>query len=62
VGIAVALPLTRLLRSLLFGVTATDPATFLAVSAGLLVAGALACYLPANRAVRTDPVEALRFD
>jgi putative ABC transport system permease protein len=52
--------LTRLIANLLFGVSATDPATFLAVSAGLCAVAALAAYLPARRAVALDPLDALR--
>jgi putative ABC transport system permease protein len=62
VGIAVALPLTRLLRALLFGVTATDPVTFAMVSVGLVLIAAAACYLPARRALEVQPSEALRID
>jgi putative ABC transport system permease protein len=62
IGIAVALPLTRLLRALLFGVTATDPVTFLSVSIVLLLVAIAACYLPASRALTVDPVEALRVE
>jgi putative ABC transport system permease protein len=62
IGIAVALPLTRLLRALLFGVTATDPVTFLSVSIVLLLVAIAACYLPASRALKVDPVEALRVE
>lgn len=61
-GIAVALPLTRLLRVLLFGVTATDPVTFLSVSASLLLVAVAACYVPAWRAIKVEPVEALRIE
>ncbi len=62
VGVAVALPLARLLRSLLFGVTSADPVTFLAVSVGLLLVAVAACYVPARRALKVDPAEALRLD
>ena len=62
VGILVALPLTQLLRALLFGVTATDPVTFLFVGLALVLIAAAACYLPASRALEVDPVEALRVD
>ena len=62
VGIAAALGLTRLLQGLLFGVTATDPATFLIVGLGLVFVAAAACYLPARRALNVDPAQALRFE
>lgn len=61
-GIAVALGVTRLIAGVLFGVTATDPATFVVV-AGLLVAVAsLASYIPARRATKVDPLVALRYE
>jgi putative ABC transport system permease protein len=61
-GIAAALWLTRVMEALLFSVSRTDTVTFVAVPAGLLVIAALACYLPARRAMRVDPVVALRAD
>jgi predicted permease len=62
VGIAAALGLTRLMSSQLFGVTAHDPLTFVEVAVILLVVAVLACYIPARRAMRVDPLEALRYE
>ena len=61
-GIAGALLLSRLMRKLLYGVQPTDPATFLVVATGLGLVAMLACYIPAHRATRIDPVAALRCD
>jgi putative ABC transport system permease protein len=61
-GLVAAAGLTRLMSSLLFGVTALDPVTYTAVSALLIVAGMLASYLPARRAITIDPVQALRTE
>lgn len=60
VGLAGALGLSRLIAAFLFGVTATDPATYAAVAAVLLFTAAIASYLPARRAMRVDPAVALR--
>ncbi|MCC7417549.1 MAG: ABC transporter permease [Acidobacteria bacterium] len=60
IGIVAAFWLTRGFESLLFGVTPADPASYAVVAAMLLIAGALACYVPARRAMRADPLEALR--
>jgi putative ABC transport system permease protein len=62
VGLAASFVVTRLLRTLLFEVTTTDAATFAAVSVGLFLVTLLACYLPARRATRVDPLKALRYE
>jgi len=62
IGIAGSLALTRAFASLLFGVTASDPLTFVGVTVLLLGAGLLACYLPARRAMRVDPIITLRYE
>jgi ABC-type antimicrobial peptide transport system permease subunit len=61
-GVGLALVLTRFIRAQLFGLTSTDPATFLAVAALLGVVAGLACWLPARRATRLDPMVALGRD
>ena len=62
VGLAGGLALTRLMQALLFGVSATDPLTFVAVSVALLGVSAFAAYLPARRASSVDPATALRHE
>jgi putative ABC transport system permease protein len=62
VGLAAAFLLSRFLESLVFGVTTRDTATFVGVPLILIAVAALAAYLPARRATRIDPVQALRAD
>jgi ABC-type antimicrobial peptide transport system permease subunit len=61
-GLVAAAGLTSLMSSMLFGVTALDPVTYMAVSALLIMTGVLASYLPARRAITVDPVQALRAE
>ena len=62
IGIAASVALTRLMKSLLFGVSATDPLTFTSVSILLILVAIAACYIPARRAMRVDPMVVLRHD
>jgi putative ABC transport system permease protein len=61
-GLAASVPLTRLLRSVLFGVSPSDPVTLVAASAALILVAVMACYIPARRAVMVDPMVALRYE
>jgi ABC-type antimicrobial peptide transport system permease subunit len=62
IGLGAAAGLTRLMSTLLFGVTALDPLTYAGVAAILIAAAALASYLPARRATKVDPLDALRAE
>jgi len=62
IGLATALALTRLMNTLLYGVGASDPLTYLGIAALLAAVAALACWMPAQRAARVDPMVALRGD
>jgi putative ABC transport system permease protein len=62
IGLAGAFVLTRLMSTLLFGITPTDPPTFVTISIVLIAVACLASYIPARRATKVDPLQALRYE
>jgi putative ABC transport system permease protein len=62
IGIVVAVIVTKYLESQLYGVRARDPLTFITVAAGLALVALAACYFPARRATKVDPLSALRYE
>jgi len=62
IGLVAGIAMTRVMRSLLFGVAPTDPATFGAITILLGAVAAMACWVPAHRAAKADPMEAIRYE
>jgi predicted permease len=62
IGVAAGFGLTRLIASMMYGISPTDPLTFVAVSVVLIFVASLACFIPARRAMRVDPIIALRYE
>jgi putative ABC transport system permease protein len=62
IGLVLSFGLARLIASLIFGVAATDPVSFIGIPAALVIAAAIAIWIPARRAMNTDPIIALRYE